>query len=179
MQPFGMVQLSPDTPTAAPSGYRFGDNQIEEFSLTHFNGAGCSNNEDLGILPITGAIGASPGTSWTSYRATQDKSQEQARPGFYQAVLSNYGNTKVEASATTRTAALRLTYPSTNAARVLINTSRSATGSRNGSVAISGSTVTEASPAVASVATAGRTRSSTGWSSTAPPPASAPGSAAP
>ncbi|MEH1163957.1 GH92 family glycosyl hydrolase [Micromonospora sp. CPCC 205539] len=142
IQPFGMVQLSPDTPTASPSGYRFSDNQIEEFSLTHFNGAGCANNEDLGILPITGAVGASPGTSWTSYRATQDKSQEQARPGFYQAVLSNYGNTKVEATATTRTAALRLTYPSTNTARVLINTSRSATGNRSGAIAISGSTVT-------------------------------------
>src|SRR4051812_13449497 len=43
--PFGMVQFSPDTPTASPSGYRFSDTQIQEFSLTHFNGAGCSNNE--------------------------------------------------------------------------------------------------------------------------------------
>ncbi|MFI2647705.1 hypothetical protein [Micromonospora fulviviridis] len=43
VQPFGMVQLSPDTPTASPSGYRFSDTQIEEFSLTHFNGAGCAN----------------------------------------------------------------------------------------------------------------------------------------
>ncbi|MDZ5443565.1 GH92 family glycosyl hydrolase [Micromonospora sp. 4G57] len=142
VQPFGMVQLSPDTPTASPSGYRYSDAQIEEFSLTHFNGAGCANNEDLGILPMTGAIGTSPGTAWTSYRATQNKSQEQASPGFYQAVLSNYGNTRVEAAATTRTAALRLTYPSTNTARVLINTSRSATGSRSGSITISGSTVT-------------------------------------
>ncbi|WP_320066080.1 GH92 family glycosyl hydrolase [Micromonospora sp. RTGN7] len=142
VQPFGMVQLSPDTPTASPSGYRFSDTQIEEFSLTHFNGAGCANNEDLGILPITGAIGASPGTSWTSYRATQNKSQEQARAGFYQAVLSNYGNTRVEASTTRRTAALRLSYPATDTARVLINTSRSATGNRNGSITINGSTVT-------------------------------------
>ncbi|RGC69319.1 Glycosyl hydrolase family 92 [Micromonospora sp. MW-13] len=142
VQPFGMVQLSPDTPTASPSGYRHSDTEIEEFSLTHFNGAGCANNEDLGILPITGAIGASPGTSWTSYRATQTKSQEQARPGYYQAVLSNYGNTRVEATATTRTVALRLTYPSTAAARVLVNTSRSATGNRNGSITISGSSVT-------------------------------------
>ncbi|MFC0032331.1 GH92 family glycosyl hydrolase [Micromonospora chaiyaphumensis] len=142
VQPFGMVQLSPDTPTASPSGYRFSDTQIEEFSLTHFNGAGCPNNEDLGILPVTGALGASPGTSWTAYRATQDKAQEQARPGFYRAVLSNYGNTRVEASATQRSAILRLTYPATSTARVLVNTSRSATGSRAGSIQISGSTVT-------------------------------------
>ncbi|WFF04595.1 GH92 family glycosyl hydrolase [Micromonospora sp. WMMD1076] len=142
IQPFGMVQLSPDTPTASPSGYRASDTQIEEFSLTHFNGAGCANNEDLGILPITGGLGASPGTSWTSYRATQDKSQEQARPGFYRAVLSNYGNTRVEATATTRTAALRMTYPGTSSARVLVNTSRSATGNRSGTITINGSTVT-------------------------------------
>ncbi|PSK67211.1 hypothetical protein B0E53_00845 [Micromonospora sp. MH33] len=95
VQPFGMVQLSPDTPTASPSGYRFSDTQIEEFSLTHFNGAGCANNEDLGILPITGAVGASPGTSWTAYRATQDKAQEQARPGWstWTTVAQVRGNT--------------------------------------------------------------------------------------
>ena len=45
-------------------------------------------------------------------------------------------------SATQRTAALRLTYPATDAARVLINTSRSATGNRAGAITISGSTVT-------------------------------------
>jgi predicted alpha-1,2-mannosidase len=140
--PFGMVQFGPDTPTALPSGYRFADNQIQEFSLTHFNGAGCPNNEDIGILPITGGIGASPGDNWTSYAATQNKSQEQAVAGYYRAVLSNYGNTVAELTATKRTAMMRLTYPATNSARVLVNPSRSATGSRTGSLSISGSTVT-------------------------------------
>jgi len=140
--PFGMVQLSPDTPNASPSGYRFSDTQIQEFSFTHFNGAGCANNEDLGILPITGAIGASPGTSWTTYSATQTKSAEVAQAGYYKAVLSNYGNTQVELSATKRTGVLRLTYPATTTARVLVNPSRSATGNRSGTIAISGSTVT-------------------------------------
>jgi predicted alpha-1,2-mannosidase len=140
--PFGMVQFSPDTPTASPSGYRFGDSQIQEFSLTHFNGAGCSNNEDLGLLPITGNIGASPGTSWTSYQATQTKAQEVAQAGYYKAVLSTYGNTQVELSATRRTASMRMTYPALTTAKVLINTSRSATGNRTGSISISGATVT-------------------------------------
>src|SRR5262245_21909958 len=76
--PFGMVQFSPDTPNASPSGYRFSDTQIDEFSMTHFNGAGCSNNEDLGIQPITGAIGTSPGSAWTNYRGTQVKGSEIA-----------------------------------------------------------------------------------------------------
>lgn len=140
--PFGMVQFSPDTPTASPSGYRFSDTQIQEFSLTHFNGAGCPNNEDIGLLPITGAISTSPGTGWTGYAATQTKSQEVAQAGYYRAVLSNYGNTQVELSATRRTAIMRLTYPSSTTAKVLINTSRSATGNRSGSISISGATVT-------------------------------------
>src|SRR5215468_322787 len=67
--PFGMVQFSPDTPTASPSGYRFSDTQIQEFSLTHLNGAGCANDEDIPILPIVGDLTASPGTSWESYRS--------------------------------------------------------------------------------------------------------------
>src|SRR5215218_6508235 len=61
--PFGMLQFSPDTPTASPSGYRDKDRTIEEFSLTHFDGAGCANNEDIGLLPVTGALGSSPGTA--------------------------------------------------------------------------------------------------------------------
>jgi predicted alpha-1,2-mannosidase len=140
--PFGMVQFGPDTPTASPSGYRFSDTQIQEFALTHFNGAGCSNNEDLGILPITGAIGTSPGTAWTNYQATQTKAQEVAQAGYYKAVLSNYGNTAAELSATRRSAVMKLTYPSSTTAKVLINTSKSATGNRTGSITISGSTVT-------------------------------------
>ncbi len=139
--PFGMVQFSPDTPTASPSGYRFSDTQIQEFSLTHFNGAGCPNNEDLGFLPITGNLGASPGSSWTTYQATQAKGSELAQAGYYRSVLSTYGNTQVELSATKRSGIMRLTYPSSTTAKVLINTSRSATGNRSGSINISGSTV--------------------------------------
>ncbi|NUR51418.1 MAG: alpha-mannosidase [Hamadaea sp.] len=139
--PFGMVQFSPDTPTASPSGYRFSDTQIQEYALTHFNGAGCANNEDIGILPITGAIGSSPGTNWTAYQATQVKGSEVAQAGYYKSVLSTYGNTQVELSATKRTAIMRLAYPATTSARVLLNTSKSATGSRSGSISISGATV--------------------------------------
>ncbi len=139
--PFGMTQFSPDTPTASPSGYRDRDRTIEEFSLTHFNGAGCPNNEDLGLLPITGALGSSPGTAWTSYASAYTKTNESASAGYYRNRLDKYG-VDAELSATTRTGALRLTYPNTTTARLLINTSRSATGNRSGTVNISGSTVT-------------------------------------
>ncbi|MEV6829386.1 GH92 family glycosyl hydrolase [Amycolatopsis sp. NPDC051102] len=139
--PFGMVQFSPDTPTASPSGYRYSDTSIEEFSLTHFNGAGCPNNEDLGLLPITGALGTSPGTGWTGYAGGYTKSNESAAPGYYKNKLDNY-NTTVELSATQRSGFMKLTYPNTTSARLLVNTGRSATGSRNGSISISGSQLT-------------------------------------
>ncbi|MCR6488837.1 GH92 family glycosyl hydrolase [Amycolatopsis sp. OK19-0408] len=141
--PFGMTQFSPDTPTGSPSGYRYSDTSIEEFSLTHFNGAGCPNNEDLGLLPITGAIGTSPGTGWTTYAGRYTKANESAAPGYYKNKLDNY-NTTVELSATKRSGALKLTYPNTTSARLLVNTGRSATGNRNGSISISGSQLTGA-----------------------------------
>ncbi|GAA2555342.1 GH92 family glycosyl hydrolase [Winogradskya consettensis] len=138
--PFGMVQFSPDTPTGSPSGYRDRDRTIESFSLTHFNGAGCPNNEDLPILPVTGALGASPGNSWTSYASAYTKTNESASPGYYKNRLDKYG-VDAELSATTRTGALRLTYPASTTARVLINASRSATGDRDGNVSITGNRV--------------------------------------
>ena len=139
--PFGGVQFSPDTPNGSPSGYRYRDTTIESLSLTHFNGAGCANNEDLPILPVTGAIGTSPGTSWTSYASGYTKANEAAAPGYYKTRLDKYA-TDVELSATTRTGMAKLAYPASTSARVLINTSRSATGNRNGSVSINGSEVT-------------------------------------
>jgi predicted alpha-1,2-mannosidase len=139
--PFGMVQFSPDTPTASPSGYRFSDTSIQEFSLTHFDGAGCPNNEDIGILPVTGDLTTSPGTGWTGYASAYTKGNESASPGFYRNRLDRYSTT-VELSATRRTGIARITFPSSTAARVLVNTSRSATGNRSGSISISGSQMT-------------------------------------
>ncbi|MFI0941722.1 GH92 family glycosyl hydrolase [Streptomyces sp. NPDC021020] len=139
--PFGGVQFSPDTPTASPSGYRYSDTSVEDFSLTHFDGAGCPNNEDLPLMPFTGSVGTSPGSNWTSYASGYTKANESASPGYYKNRLDKYA-TGVELTATTRTGMARLTYPSTTGAGLLINTSRSATGNRSGSVRISGSELT-------------------------------------
>ncbi|MFC8454197.1 GH92 family glycosyl hydrolase [Kitasatospora sp. NPDC057223] len=139
--PFGGVQFGPDTPTASPSGYRYSDTSIEDFSLTHLDGAGCQNNEDLPLLPVTGALGASPGTNWTDYASDYGKADESAAPGYYRNRLNRY-STDVELTATTRTGMGRLTYPSSTAAQLLIGTGRSATGSRAGSVRINGSEIT-------------------------------------
>ncbi|WP_394845938.1 GH92 family glycosyl hydrolase [Pendulispora brunnea] len=139
--PFGMVQFSPDTRVGSATGYRYSDTTIQDFSLTHFAGAGCDNNQDIQILPITGAVSTSPGTNWTSYASGYTKGNEAAAPGYYKTRLDKY-STNVELTASTRTGFGKLTFPATNQARLLVNTSRSATGSRSGSVNVSGSTVT-------------------------------------
>jgi putative alpha-1,2-mannosidase len=134
--PFGMVQLSPDTPTASPSGYRFSDTSIEHFSVTHFDGAGCPNNEDLPFLPIVGDVSPSPASNWAAYRAPYDKASEQASPGYYKVGLDS--GIGVELTATTRTGLARVTYPAATNARLLLHAGRSATGVRAGAVEIVG-----------------------------------------
>ena len=110
--PFGMVQFSPDTPTASPSGYRYSDRTIEEFSLTHFNGAGCPNNEDLRCCRSPARSAPRRAAAGPSYASAYTKSNGVAAPGYYKNRLDKYG-TAVELTATTRTGALRLTYPAT------------------------------------------------------------------
>jgi len=134
--PFGMVQLSPDTPTASPSGYRYKDTQIEAFSLTHFDGAGCANNEDLPFLPFVGAVTTSPAQNWTRFRTNYDKASEQASPGYYHVKLAS--NIEVDLTATTRTGLAKFQYPASTAAQLLLHAGRSATGVRGGSVEIIG-----------------------------------------
>ncbi|MFY0575036.1 hypothetical protein ACN28S_12285 [Cystobacter fuscus] len=134
--PFGMLQLSPDTPTASPSGYRYSDSLIEHFSLTHFNGAGCPNNEDLPFLPRVGALTTSPATDWKIFRTGYKKETEAASPGYYQVTLD--GDIKVELTTTTRTGMVRLNYPASQVAQLLLHTGRSATGVRGGTVEIVG-----------------------------------------
>lgn len=134
--PFGMVQFSPDTPTGSPSGYRYSDRIIQSFSLTHFNGAGCPNNEDLPFLPWIGPIEVSPGTSREAYEATYDKASERAKPGYYSVELGR--GICTELTATSRTGFARFTYPPSTEAQVLLHAGRSATGDRLARVKIVG-----------------------------------------
>ena len=103
--PFGMVQFSPDTPTASPSGYRFSDTQIQEFSLTHFNGAGCSEQRGPRHPADHRRRSAPrPAPPGPATQATQTKAQRgRARPATTRPCCDTYGNTQVELTATTRT----------------------------------------------------------------------------
>jgi predicted alpha-1,2-mannosidase len=135
--PFGMIQWSPDTPTGSPSGFRYRDERIEGFSLTHFNGAGCPNNEDLPVMPFVGPLAASPGAGWAPFVAPYRHATEAARPGSYAVTLDPSG-TRVELTATTRTGFGRFTYPPSAHATVLLDVSHHATGAKPGSLAITG-----------------------------------------
>src|SRR4051794_4002013 len=132
--PFGMIQWSPDTPTASPSGYRHRDRAVEGFSVTHFNGAGCPNNEDLPILPVVGPLTRSPGGE--RYRAQLVKASERATPGSYAVTLG--GPIDVDLAVTTRAGIARLRYPASRQATVLFDVARHATGPRPGAIDIEG-----------------------------------------
>lgn len=53
-QPFGMVQLSPDT-EAHGYGYHYYDKRIQGFSMTHMSGPGCPNEGDVFFTATAGA----------------------------------------------------------------------------------------------------------------------------
>ena len=133
--PFGMVQFSPDTPNASPSGYRYSDTEIDQFSFTHLDGAGCPNDEDIPLLPLVGALDSSPGSNWGIYRAAYDKASEIATPGYYAVHLDTY-DVLAELTATTRTGLARFTFPATDEAKVVLHTGRSGAGTHEGSLQI-------------------------------------------
>jgi predicted alpha-1,2-mannosidase len=116
--PWGMVQFSPDTPNASPSGYGYDATAITGFSLTHFSGAGCPNEGDLPILATL-----SPSATQFPFKHTN----EHATPGYYD--VTSDDNVRVELTATLRTGFARFTFPSGSNATVIFDTSRSQTAS--------------------------------------------------
>lgn len=109
--PFGMVQWSPDTPKAEPSGYGYNDVEIKSFSLTHYSGAGCANNGDLPILPT---VGDENTTALVGF----SHASETASPGYYGVTLAN--GVQVQLSATTRTGFGRFVFPGGHEAKNLL-----------------------------------------------------------
>jgi predicted alpha-1,2-mannosidase len=135
--PRGMFQFSPDTPSNLPGGYYYLDNTIKGFSVRHFSGRGCTAYQDFAFMPFVGSVLTSPATDTATYLAGFSHTNESAAPGYYSVLLSN--NVQVELTVTPRTGLARFTFPSTNAATVLINAGSSITGTTpNTSVAIVG-----------------------------------------
>ncbi|MBN1599159.1 MAG: GH92 family glycosyl hydrolase [Bacteroidales bacterium] len=124
--PFGMVQLSPDTRVSgwdACSGYHYSDKSILGFSHTHLSGTGIGDYGDVLIMPYTGPVSVKQGSEKnpdTGYRSRFSKITEEASPGYYSVLLSDY-NIKAELSATTHAGIHRYTYPASENSGVIID----------------------------------------------------------
>lgn len=137
--PFGMVQFSPDTGYGefyGFGGYNYDKGVIQGLSMIHSSGTGCSIQQDISIMPITGNITVSPGTNIEKYQAAFSHGNEQAVPGFYQVGLDNGVN--AELTVTKRTGFGRFTYPTTGDASMILNVGRNGVGARSASVQIVG-----------------------------------------
>lgn len=129
--PFGMVKLSPDNQSNVwNGGYEYTIGSISGFS--HLHAMGLSG---LSIMPTTGSPYANEGwikgftgpadgpfgSMWTAgYRSRYKKETEHASPGYYSVDLLDY-KVRVELTSTTRCGMMRLTYPQTNEAHLILN----------------------------------------------------------
>ncbi|HEY0232219.1 MAG TPA: GH92 family glycosyl hydrolase [Dokdonella sp.] len=141
--PFGMLAFSPETTrgdhsrVAAPGGYAYDATKIRGFSLTHLSGTGCRGaSGDIPLMPITFEPTTSPSADAKDalYANSYSHVNEHAEPGYYAVALDN--RVRVELTATARSGAARLRYPSGVPAALLIRTSDSETGSSAADVAI-------------------------------------------
>lgn len=137
--PFGMMQWSPDTVEDAGGGYRYEDDRLRGFSMTHISGPGCTGAQDFPVMPFSGRIGRSPATHGMDYVQKFQHANERAWPGFYGVTLDT--GVKAELSVSTRAGVGRFTFPAGKPATLLLNTSGSINGVDDGETRINGNTV--------------------------------------
>ncbi len=135
--PFGMLSLSPDTPSRPDGGgYNYDDTSITGFSLTHMSGPGCGAYGDFPVLPTVGGLTADPANTTAAFR----HSDEQAAPGSYSVTLNPGTATPVQAdlAATARTGVAQFTYPSTDAANLLFKMGDAQSGNQAANIQVVG-----------------------------------------
>lgn len=144
--PFGMVQPGPDTvPSEAnyAGGYSFRDSRIRGFSMTHFSGAGCTGFRDVPLIPTAAPVTVAPPVRGSSdlqprYVARISHRRERAAAGDYRVVLDPGTRDAIatEVTATTRVAAVRLRFPRTRTASVLLDAGGSAMANGHAAVTV-------------------------------------------
>ena len=121
--PFGMIQWSPDTPSApAGGGYNYPDRTVTGFSLTHLSGPGCSVAGDIRILPTSGAVRAPGSAALPLVHA-----DERAAPGWYALRVPQAG-IGAELTVTRRTGLGRFSFPAGRPGNLLFNVSSNQAG---------------------------------------------------
>lgn len=132
--PWGAVQFSPDTITGGDNGagYSYHHTTIEGFSVNHLSGIGWYG--ELGnfqIMPVTGDVPFHSGTNalcpyqpGTPGRESEfSHDTELTEAGHYGVTLSRYG-IRVETTATVHCGIMRMVFPKSEKARVLIDLAR-------------------------------------------------------
>ncbi|MBC3787471.1 GH92 family glycosyl hydrolase [Spirosoma utsteinense] len=124
--PFGAVQLGPTQMSQGwdwCSGYHYSDSLIVGFAHTHLNGTGIGDLGDVLLMPTTGPVKLSRGTSKDSrsgYASRFAHTDEIARPGYYAVKLQRY-NIDVALTATERVGLHQYTYPKASDAHIVID----------------------------------------------------------
>ncbi len=126
--PFGMVQVSPDTADDLwdnAAGYKYSDNSIMGFSMTHLSGTGIPDRGDFLFIPQIGEAKLIPGPTNNpdaGYRARFSHDQESASAGYYKVTLLN-NNVTVELTAAERAGMMRMTFPASDQSSILTDLS--------------------------------------------------------
>lgn len=137
--PFGMMQWSPDTVRTAGGGYKYEDNRLYGFSMTHISGPGCTGAQDFPVLPISGTIGRSPAVDGAGYLQTFDHANERAAPGYYRVTTDS--GVRTELTTTTRAGIARFTFPTGEPGTVLLDVTGSVNGVEDAEISLDGNTV--------------------------------------
>jgi predicted alpha-1,2-mannosidase len=121
--PFGMVQLSPDTPKKGwdgCSGYHYSDSAIVGFSHTHLSGTGCGCLGDVMLMPTVGQVYLNAGSPGQGYASRFSHSQEHAIPGYYSVFLQD-PKVSVELTATARCGFHKYVFPQSDQAHIILD----------------------------------------------------------
>jgi len=150
--PFGMVQLSPDTPLRGwdgSSGYHYSDSVIDGFSHTHLAGTGVGCLGDVLVMPTVGGVKLEAGPAGRGYSSRFSHANEQATPGYYRVFLQDPKIT-AELTAAPRCGFHKYTFPASDQAHVILdlvhgvdNRAVDATLHVEGSDTISGSRISQ------------------------------------
>jgi predicted alpha-1,2-mannosidase len=121
--PFGMVQLSPDTPIRGwdgSSGYHYSDSAIQGFSHTHLAGTGVGCLGDVLLMPTVGDVHLEAGAPGHGYTSRFSHADETATPGYYRVFLRDPKVT-AELTATARCGFHKYTFPATDQAHFVLD----------------------------------------------------------
>ncbi|HKK74665.1 MAG TPA: GH92 family glycosyl hydrolase [Saprospiraceae bacterium] len=124
--PFGAVQVGPTNFTRGwdwCSGYHYSDSVMIGFAQTHLSGTGIGDLGDVMLMPYTGPLQTSPGSTeapFSGYASYYDHEQEQAEPGYYKVTLQTH-DIDVQLTASQRVGFHRYTFPKATAAHIAVD----------------------------------------------------------